>query len=74
MKRYQVREISGHDARKGALLAEYKTVTAAKRFADRNANDYYYGVVVVDSLRDKADWGDGWESCTPYGPYTGSAI
>jgi hypothetical protein len=44
----------------GPELRSFKQYPAAKRFAERKADDYHYGTVIVDDELRLADWGDMW--------------
>jgi hypothetical protein len=44
----------------GPALRSFRQYPAAKRYAERKANDYHYGTLIVDDVREIIDWGNGW--------------
>lgn len=52
----------------GMSVKEFKTAKGAKNYAEKHANYFSYGLVVVDSEREKIDWGGSekivWEDLT----------
>jgi hypothetical protein len=46
----------------GRTIRSYRYYTAAKRHAERDANDHHWGLVVHDTARGIVDWGNGWTS------------
>ena len=53
-----------HEMGVGQLLATYRQLPAAKACAERLADHYQWGTVVVDREHSLADWGHGWETLT----------
>lgn len=56
--RYQVRVCEGEDGMSGRVIANYATLRAAKRRAERDAHDYYYGTIIHDTRTGLIDYGD----------------
>ena len=44
----------------GRALRTFTGYPEAKRYAERRANDFQWGTVIVDQIRQLADWGNGW--------------
>ena len=44
----------------GETIRRFKSYPRAKAYAEDVAYDFAYGVVILDTVRDLVDWGDGW--------------
>lgn len=66
MGRYQVRACEGTSGLDGPVIESYTQLPAAKRRAEKEAYNYYYGTVVLDTRTGLVDYGEGEGFRQPY--------